>query len=67
MAIQPLEEYSFPMPESTIQRGLTKREHFAAMLLAGMMSNDSAWGSNRFDLARDAVKTADALITMLEE
>lgn len=67
MAIQPLEDYSFPMAESTIQRGMTKREHFAVKILSGMMANDNAWAANRYELARDAVKSADALLLVLEE
>lgn len=47
-----------------IELGLTKREHFAGMALAGMLGNAGAsWEIET--LAEDAVKFADALIETL--
>ena len=59
--------YAFPNPSHVYQDGLTKRELMSALLLGGMLSHEDAWGANRYELARDAVKTADALLEVLSE
>jgi len=46
--------------------GLTKREHFAAMVLQGFLANSNAQGSVD-DYARGAVNFADALIEELNK
>jgi hypothetical protein len=45
-------------------QGLTKRELFAAMAMQGLLSDNSSLGY--LEVARDAVKHADALIYKLE-
>ena len=61
------ENFAYPKSDTTYQNGLTKRELIAATLLGGMLSHEDAWGANRHELARDAVKTADALLEVLSE
>ena len=46
--------------------GLTKREHFAAMALQGMLTNTSVSPTNKV-YATVAVSLADALLKALEE
>lgn len=48
--------------------GLTKREHFAAMAMQGMMANTHAIENlSQNDLAQEAVSMADALLKELEK
>ncbi len=72
-------ELAFPMnTEVTFEKGLTKREYFAAKAMAGLLSNERALygivGGARDNnkepndiLAQEAVEIADALIKALEE
>lgn len=46
--------------------GLTKREHFAAMAMQGLVAK-GFWGESDDDKAREAVAMADALLKALEE
>lgn len=46
--------------------GLTKREHFAALAMQGLLSDPNLTCAYR-DFARDAVVAADALIAALNE
>ncbi|MEE8299476.1 MAG: hypothetical protein V3R67_08880 [Thermodesulfobacteriota bacterium] len=47
--------------------GLTKREHFAAMAMQGLISScDQAGEWTGHDCAREAVEAADALLKALE-
>lgn len=57
-----LKEYG----EVAIQKGLTKRELFAAMAMQGMLS-DSRRTSSIYDVSNAAVRTADALIAELNK
>lgn len=46
--------------------GLTKREHFAAMAMQGMFTNELLIGpEENVNIAKDAVEAADALIEAL--
>ena len=55
-------------PNSTeLYGGLTKREHFAAMAMQGLMSNPNSFYTERSHAAEDAVDLADALLKTLEE
>lgn len=47
--------------------GLTKREHFAAMAMQGLCADPTLVGATTGDLARGAVKAADALLEELEK
>ena len=47
--------------------GLTKREHFAAMAMQGMLANDLHCQYEDSDLATYAVTAANALLKALEE
>ena len=48
--------------------GLSKREHFAAMAMQGLMSAGIAGRHNRLEvLIPEAVRAADALLKALEE
>ena len=51
------------LEQAPVAMGLTKREHFAAMAMLGMLSHDG----NMRDAATEAVKQADALLKALEE
>jgi hypothetical protein len=46
---------------------LSKREHFAMHFFAALMSNPELFGVNRWEVARDAVRSADALLEVLAE
>ena len=46
--------------------GLTKREHFAAMAMAAMLSSPKDWMIMDSDVSMSAVDAADALLTALE-
>ena len=49
-------------------RGLTKREHFAAMAMQGLMSAGVPGSHNRIpELIPEAIAAADALLKALEE
>ena len=54
------------MNEVFKQRGLTKREYFAAMAMQGLLSN-SAIGTDPIGTARTAATYADALLKELGE
>lgn len=62
--VEELDSPAFPVPPKCEPEtwGLSKFEYVSAMILAGMMANDSAWGANRHVLAEDAAKTAAALL-----
>lgn len=48
--------------------GLTKREHFAAMAMQGLLSANAIYGgktNDRASLAKDAIAFADALLKEL--
>jgi len=49
-------------------QGLTKREHFAAMAMQGLMHSDTVgWANWASNLAEESVEAADALLKALEE
>jgi len=48
-----------------VSPGLTKREHFAAMMLQGLLACSAVTGA-RDDLANESVRYADALIAALK-
>ena len=51
------------------QRGLTKREHFAAMAMQGILSNPSSEPTTQthFDnIVEDALRATDTLLAKLE-
>jgi len=56
---------AFPllMDDGSHNAGLTKREHFAAMAMQGMMANPQ----RKFPCGTDAVESADALIAALNK
>lgn len=57
---------AFPSTRDTQTWGLTKRELFAAMLLQGILANDSRVGTSMYPIiAQNAAKLADALIEAL--
>lgn len=70
-------ESAYPHLDESCQRvdetehapGLTKREYFAAMAMQGLLVGASVGcaGSEPEDIARDACKTADALIAELNK
>jgi hypothetical protein len=47
--------------------GCTKREHFAAMAMQGLLANYSNRGMNIDTIAKQAVNAADELIKALNE
>lgn len=56
--------------EFTNHRGLTKREHFAAMAMQGLLSANAIYGGKTNDrdaLAKDAVAFADAVLKELSK
>lgn len=64
---------AFPVHANTITRtGLTKREHFAALAMQGIITGsyhqNEGWDQNGIDtMARDAVSFADALLAELSK
>lgn len=64
-----------PISEDTLSglKGLTKREHFAAMAMQGMLANPSAWTlygpseHSSWIVSCECVAFADALLEALEE
>lgn len=50
-----------------MQWGMSKREHFAALLLAGLYSNPIYVEESRRSLARVAIHQADLLLQQLAE
>jgi hypothetical protein len=57
-----------PTGHSQSGTGLTKREHFAAMAMQGMLSNSEIMNHhNGFPSAKDAVGIADALLKELDK
>jgi hypothetical protein len=49
-------------------RGLSKREHFAAMAMQGMLSNSSLYGETvAEEIARQSILMADALLQELSK
>jgi hypothetical protein len=71
------QEPAFPVTQATSIRpgeikrittgGLTKREHFAAMAMQGMVTYCSAEGVNVREAMATAVQYADALLAELEK
>ena len=57
--------------EYSVQKGLTKREYFAAMAMQGVLSNsailDYLKDSNTLYLSERAVKIADEILDQLEK
>lgn len=47
--------------------GISRREYAAVQIMAALISNPEIRGSNRFEVARDAVRCADALESVLNE
>ena len=68
-------ESAYPIPDATYPNGqvvfgsagLTKREYFAALVLAGLQGNIGTNRWSRKEFAEDAVKYADALINELNK
>ena len=61
-------ELAFPMDAADgypANYGLTKRELFAAMAMQGLCSAKDTWTHRPRDLASEAVKRADTLISEL--
>ena len=56
-------EFVVSQPED----GCTKREHFAAMAMQGLLANYSNRGMNIDTIAKQAVNAADELIKALNE
>lgn len=46
-------------------QGITKREHFAALAMQGLLSSGARWDSIEV-MSGDALKAADALLSALE-
>lgn len=61
-------ENGMPIISTKTSFGLTKREHFAALFMNGLLSS---WGEHDVtdydELASDSVKAADALIQQLNK
>lgn len=54
----------------TLYGGITKREHFAGLAMAGLCNahtQDGTWAHDARDVARAAVEYADALLRELGE
>lgn len=62
---------TFPYRHSELlkeNRGLTKREYFAAMAMQGLCANSNSGSQHSFDrLAKEAVMYADELLKQLEK
>jgi len=52
---------------SHVDIGLTKREHFAAMAMQGILAGGRSWTSDSDAVAKDAVIYADKLLKQLEQ
>ena len=67
MTYDPGKDPAFPLPIGQHGPiGLTKREHFAALILAGMCSNSAISMDCPFeDMARTAINQADELLEQL--
>jgi hypothetical protein len=60
--------YPIVISETNVpQWGLTKREHFAAMAMQGLLANYSNRGMNIDTIAKQAVNAADELINALNK
>lgn len=64
------EDNAFPIYQSSgryeaCESGLTKREHFAAIAMQGLLASNTPFAANR--VAISAVKHADALIAALND
>jgi hypothetical protein len=62
--IYPLYKRETP-EEWTVTNGMTKREHFAVMLMQGLVAHHGYGEMNTQEIAQRAVKLADALIDKL--
>lgn len=51
--------------DEVYEAGLSKREYFASAALQGLLSKDS--GSEIYDIAKQAVDAADALMNILKD
>lgn len=60
-------ESAFPIPNSAVETGLTKRECAAIAAMQGLLANNSLMGLSVEKVARDAVEQADALLAELEK
>lgn len=58
-------ESIFSIPESYAERGLTKRELFAAMAMQGLLASRDTLHATTDQIADDAARLADALIAAL--
>lgn len=59
---------AFPTTSDVNRAGLTKREHFAALALQGILAHEGRPADKfRLDWTRDAVAIADALVQALNE
>ena len=59
-----------PVPKLQIHQGLTKREHFAAMAMQGIISSGNLRGKQEGlseGVSRVAIEYADALLAELEK
>ena len=67
MSVWNFENMAFPIVDGGIKSvGITKREYFAAMFMAAMLSQEN--NSNRcYELAASSVNNAEALIEILNE
>lgn len=63
----PSDKYSsaFPLPELFSSPGLSKREHFAALILAGLHANEALAEEDSWGLVRISVQQADRLLEVL--
>jgi hypothetical protein len=48
-------------------KGLLKREYFAALAMQGLLANPHSYGCSAATIAADSVKNADALIAELSK
>ena len=51
----------------TLGTGLTKREMFAMHAMQGLLANSTEWTGVHYELSREAVDIADAILAQLEE
>ena len=77
--ISPLQDAGFPSYESVVEEGtmigLTKREHFAAIAMQGILSNNhytkcvesNIWKPAQGEIGKLAVEMADELLGALEK
>lgn len=59
------DEPAFPIQDNILEKGLTKREYFAAMAMQGILANPN-WAMNEAYAAEAAIAEADKLLKHLE-